>query len=299
VRFAPAGRTFLSARLRQALVGHAPEVILYVASSSTTAMSFWRSRVLKAYCPRARVVLVGLQARRHHPAVRPLIRRLAPELVCVQSRAEQDYLRGLGCRVASIQSGVQGDVFVPVDGERRRVLRAKYGLRGDAPLILHVGHLKSGRGIGILETLARHQNVQVVLVTSSSTVQDTGLAATLGAAGVSVISEYQPHMEHFYQMADCYVFPVESNDHSIGIPLSVLEALACDLPVVSTRFGGLPEVFTNGVNFVDTPADLVQTALTNCTAPRRTTRSLALQHTWQAVAASLLEQSLGVQPCAA
>jgi glycosyltransferase involved in cell wall biosynthesis len=42
-------------------------------------------------------------------------------------------------------------------------------------------------------------------------------------------------------MADCYVFPVHSVGDAIEMPLSVLEALACGVPVVSTRFGSLDD----------------------------------------------------------
>ena len=65
IRSVRAGRTFLSARLGLALARANPEVIFYVARASTTLMAFVRSRVLKLLCPRASVVLVGLQARRH------------------------------------------------------------------------------------------------------------------------------------------------------------------------------------------------------------------------------------------
>ena len=38
----------------------------------------------------------------------------------------------------------------------------------------------------------------------------------------------------YYRAADCYVFPVLSGEGAIALPLSVLEAMACNLPVVST-----------------------------------------------------------------
>jgi glycosyltransferase involved in cell wall biosynthesis len=38
----------------------------------------------------------------------------------------------------------------------------------------------------------------------------------------------------------------------VQIPLSILEAMAVSLPVVTTRFGGLPDFFpgTNGITFL-------------------------------------------------
>lgn len=47
-------------------------------------------------------------------------------------------------------------------------------------------------------------------------------------------------------MADCYLFPVRDDIASIDLPLSVLEAMSCNLPFITTRFGGLDEVFEEG-----------------------------------------------------
>jgi glycosyltransferase involved in cell wall biosynthesis len=47
-------------------------------------------------------------------------------------------------------------------------------------------------------------------------------------------------------MADCYLFPVRNDTASIDLPLSVLEAMSCNLPVITTRFGGLDEIFDEG-----------------------------------------------------
>jgi glycosyltransferase involved in cell wall biosynthesis len=53
-------------------------------------------------------------------------------------------------------------------------------------------------------------------------------------------------------MADCYVFPTISGN-SIFTPLSVLEAMSCNLPVISTRFDGLLKCFigVGGLLIVD------------------------------------------------
>lgn len=44
-----------------------------------------------------------------------------------------------------------------------------------------------------------------------------------------------------YQLSDLYIFPVIFEGGCIGIPLSILEARACGIPVMSTEFGGLKE----------------------------------------------------------
>jgi glycosyltransferase involved in cell wall biosynthesis len=295
-RVVPAPRTFLSADLRRELARHEPEILLYVARPSTTFASFLRARLLKLYCPRALVVLVGLQARRHSRIQQAMIRLLAPDLVCVQSAESKRYLESLGCTVSLLPSGVDVETFRPVVPGRRRALRARYGLRQDAPVVLHVGHLQAGRGIRVLADMAASDQCQVVLVASSSTAQEADLAEELRRSGVIVRTDYQPHIEHYYQLADCYAFPVASTNHSIEVPLSVLEAFACDLPVVTRRFGGLPRLFGGrsmpGLSFVDSPGELIDEALRLCRDGPGGTRPLALPYAWDAVATSLIEGAL-------
>ena len=78
-------------------------------------------------------------------------------------------------------------------------------------------------------------------------------------------------MSRFYKMADLYIFPLkntgdklpESYDQmgAIDIPLSVLEAMGCNLPVITTSFGGLPRFFKpgDGLYFCDTEEEIIPT----------------------------------------
>lgn len=294
IRHVAAPRSFVGRGLRAALRAQRPEVLIYAARGSATFFSFLRSRVLRAYCPEARVILLGLQTRRHNAAQRWLIRGLRPDLVGVQAEANRSYLAGLGCRTLVLPSGVDLATFRPVDRAGRDALRARHGLRADRPVVLHVGHLETGRNVRYLADLAARGDCQVVLVTSSSTAfqaeQDLGRA--LRQAGVTLITTYQPRIEQLYQLADCYLFPVESTDNAIDAPLSVLEALACDLPVVTTRYGGLPRLFAGqahpALTFVDHPAHLAAEAARVARAGVRGGRTLVEPFAWERIAASLL-----------
>jgi len=60
------------------------------------------------------------------------------------------------------------------------------------------------------------------------------------------MDRYIKKIEEIYQLSDCYIFPITFEGGGISILLSVLEAMACNLPVVTTKFGGLPAIFKGG-----------------------------------------------------
>jgi len=200
-------------------------------------------------------------------------------------------LRHIPCPVHFLPSGVDTSRFVPVDDARKKDLRRKHGVDEGAFVVLHVGHINRGRNVQIFETVARVGDIQVMLVGSTSTPHDEDLARQLKQAGVRLIREYVPHIEEIYQLADAYIFPVVSEDAAIGVPLSVLEAMACNLPVVTTPFGGLPGIFPKGNGFVyfngenDLPASI--------DAVRRlqqsSTRGMVEPYDWKNVASGAIE----------
>jgi glycosyltransferase involved in cell wall biosynthesis len=68
----------------------------------------------------------------------------------------------------------------------------------------------------------------------------------LTKGGCTIWRKYIKTIQEIYQLSDLYVFPVQDRLGSIETPLSVLEAMSCNLPVITTRFGGLTRMFNEG-----------------------------------------------------
>ena len=126
--------------------------------------------------------------------------------------------------------------------------------REGVPLAVHVGHLRKSRGLHRLCEIKAliNDNIDIVVVASPYFTPDRSLLQELLTAGVYVEQGFVPDIANVYHSADLYLFPPPpETEGAIELPLSVLEAIACGLPVISTPFGALPETLagTKGVEF--------------------------------------------------
>ena len=255
------GRLLWSRQLRGRIRSFAPDRVCYLPTASMTPWSFLRARALGGHGRGTPVTMIALQPRRVDWLTRAVVRRGAPERVIVQSERTARLLARLPTRVSFVPVGVDRERFSPVGPAQREALRRRFGLGPGSRVVLHVGHVNRNRNVQVLEAIQRLDGIQTVLLASGSTRTDPTLLAELGAAGVLVVTETLADPEAIYQLADLYVFPCPPDrpvEHTPAIetPLSVLEAMASDLPVVTTRFGGLPDLFApgDGVVYVENPS---------------------------------------------
>ena len=263
-----------------------PDIVHYFPGP--TALSFL---ILKSITKVAHSVGIASATHPHlNPRLARAIRFSWPDLVVCQSRKTMKLFSDIGIKTEILRSGVDLEKFTPGSPKERERLRDTYGIKRDEFVVLHVGHLNGRRNLRQLGDLQQKCNVQVVIVVSSSTTHDATLEKELVDSGCIVMKEYLPRIEDLYRLSDCYVFPTCDPRGSIEFPLSVLEALACNLPVVSSRFGSLPEAFTagNGVYFYDSPDDLKHRIEEVMHGNRNyETRELVLDFSWSEVAKNL------------
>jgi glycosyltransferase involved in cell wall biosynthesis len=153
-----------------------------------------------------------------------------------------------------------------------------------------VGHVKEERNIQWLAHLQKQQGIQTLLVGSTSTHTEKVLVARLEQCGVRVVTDYMDIVEA-YHLADGYLFPTRNEMAAIGIPLSVLEAMACNLAVLATPFGGLPTFFParpdQGLFYADTPASFA-TQIPDLLTVQPRTREMVLPFQWTHIARRIL-----------
>jgi glycosyltransferase involved in cell wall biosynthesis len=260
----PTNRLLISYRLRKKIKNFNPNVVLYISSASMTFYSSLRLKILRLYTLNAKAVMLVLL-----PTIFSLIQKqfirffLCPDLILAPNNKICDYTKGFGCKARFMPLGVDTERFVPVSMQKKKELRGKYGVYQDKFIILHVGHLNYKRNLEVLKSLQRDDK-QVIIVSSTSTPEETPkditLQKKLESAGIIIFDKYMDNIEEIYQLSDCYAFPVTHEQGCISIPLSVLEAMACNLPVITTRFGGLPSLFTerDGFMYADNEEEFIR-----------------------------------------
>lgn len=228
-----AGWLFGSGSLRRTL-RQARAPVVYLPKSAATPATALRCLALRtAGCP---VWLLLTENKPLHRLTRALLRASHANFMVLSDSAAQA-LAGLHRPVHVLRTGVDCDRFAPVPAARKAQLKRQYGFPPDRSVILHVGHLKAGRGLRQLRPLTALGTV--ALVCSASTAHDEALRQELESAGIRIFDAYQPHIEEFYQCADLYAFPVTEAGNCIELPLSVLEAAAADLPILAAPYGAL------------------------------------------------------------
>lgn len=182
-----------------------------------------------------------------------LLKMSKAELVVFSKEAKDFYGSIVKNRVLYIKTGIDTERYVPVSANEKNSLKLKYGLDPNKPTVLHVGHMKRGRNVAELLKINEKYQVLLVISTMSKERQDGELREILSSSGkIRIIDEYLPQIEEIYQMSDVYFFPVVEKGHCIDVPLSCLEAAACNKPVVTTDYGEMKEfIGKDGFYFID------------------------------------------------
>ena len=161
-----------------------------------------------------------------------------------------------GRRVEVIHNGVDTDVFTP--RARDPELRAGYA-RPEQLIVVSVGRLVGWKGLQvILEAIATLPFLQYVIVGSGP--EEAALKAHALRLGVSDRVAFAGRVSHGdlpRLLAQCDIF-VQPSTGEEAFGISVVEAMACGLPVLASDNGGLPEIIVDGsTGFLLPPGNVV------------------------------------------
>ncbi|MFV1998982.1 MAG: glycosyltransferase, partial [Acidimicrobiia bacterium] len=143
----------------------------------------------------------------------------------------------------------------------RAEVRAELGLGVDDRLVVHVGNIRPKKGHRTLVEMAhivlgQRDDVYIVSVGAEKTAGDLQrlkeAAAERGISDRIVFLGRREDAMRFIAAADVYVNPADVE----GLPVTILEALALERPVVATSVGGVPSIIEDNVTgLLVPPAD--------------------------------------------
>jgi glycosyltransferase involved in cell wall biosynthesis len=158
------------------------------------------------------------------------------------------------------EAALKTDVFVlpnpsRIDPTSATAINAK----NDAGFLslLFVGHIKREKGLcELLEAFKKLQSAKLtakkirlfVVGAGDTPAHEREIKSLFAKSGVNHVNFTGvlkgKDLIDMYQQADVFVLPSHSEDQ----PLTLIEAMSCGLPVVSTSVGSIPDIVKNGIN---------------------------------------------------
>jgi glycosyltransferase involved in cell wall biosynthesis len=176
------------------------------------------------------------------------------KVLCVSDYVLKQSREIAGARAQRIAHFVNTDRFRRDDSVRRGVRRL-FGMEGEFVAVT-VAHLIKEKGIDVaIRALAELPEDVVLWIVGTGAEQGDlrELASSLGLEKRVIFMGQKRHVEPLLQAADCALCP---STWAEAAGLVNLEALACGLPLVASRVGGIPEFVRHGSNgFLVAPGD--------------------------------------------
>jgi starch synthase len=238
----------------------------------------------------------------------------ADAVIAVSKGVRQDVLNSYSAvndgRIHVIHNGIDPEIYRPQPSPETLT---RFGIDSSRPFVLFNGRITRQKGLPLLLAAALKLDPQYQLVLVASSPDTPEIAAEVAGLAGRVSSERGNviWIDHFISRDDLIhlhshaaVFVCPSIYEPFG--LVILEAMACETPVVASRVGGIPEIVVEGETgyLVDfDPADL--DAFTSALADRmekllgdttmaarmgKAGRERVLQHFgWRAIAAQTVK----------
>jgi len=152
-------------------------------------------------------------------------------------------------KIHLIPNGVDMTRFAPANAEKKTLLRGKLNLPPAAIIAIYTGRLVSYKGLPLLlkvwdEIRCEHENA-ILLLAGTGGLDIHNCEAQLREYAISAALEKNvwflgpvQNIPDYLQAADLFVFPTEND----AFPSSLIEAMSCGLPVVTTPVGAIKTI---------------------------------------------------------
>ena len=187
---------------------------------------------------------------------------MADAIIAVSEGAKADVLKHFQVpedRVHVIHNGIDLQEFRKVESHEALV---RYGVPVDQPYVLFVGRITRQKGIQYLIQALQYVDPDIPVVLCAGAPDTPAIAAEIREA----IDMVKMHRGQIYWIQEMLDKPslIEMYSHagvfccpSIYEPFGIinLEAMACEVPIVATAVGGIPEVVVDEVTGLLVPLD--------------------------------------------
>jgi len=226
----------------------------------TASLGAWLAGVRRRFSIQHLVTPVNVNRSRIHRATRrllgPLNWKISATLlhttICVSDALRTYLIKELGFpakKTKTIHNGISLSEFVPFDSNMGEI-RGRLRLRPDEFVLVCVARLSKQKGIDILlQAVARALRNGIrckCVIVGDGPLKDELLeqARTLELSGHVFFEGFHEDIRPYLQAATVFVLTSRGE----GLPLSVLEAMACGLPSIVTNVGGNAEAITHQVH---------------------------------------------------
>jgi len=155
-------------------------------------------------------------------------------------------------RIHLIPNSVDTNRFLTVESGQKALLREKLNLPLSATIAIYTGRLVSYKGLPLLLRVwneIRHKHEDVLLIMAGTGGLDIHncedeLRAYVKSENIetqALFTGVVRNVPEYLQASDLFVFPTEDD----AFPSSIVEAMACGLPVVATPVGAIKNIITD------------------------------------------------------